>query len=233
MSVGGLVPIARLRANPANIRKDLGDLSELTASIRARGVLQPLVVAQTRGESLLVLDGHRRLAAARAAGLTAVPCLAAKPGDATRDIAIMLATAMHKELTPLERGKAFRTLRERGLRVAEIARQSGYSTQTVSRGLYLADLPPEAQALLAAGDITAADGVELARETRATGRGEAFHRQPKAKYFTDAHRLAEKVAARCGHAETRQVIGGVGCGQCWEDEIREDERDREAARSHR
>jgi ParB family chromosome partitioning protein len=231
---GAMVPLERIKPNPANVREDLGDLTELAASIRARGVLQPLVVAP-RGPSgwFVVIDGHRRRAAAELAGLRAVPCLATKAGDESRDIALMLSAAMHKELTPVERGRAFLRLRRRGLTLSEIARQTGYAPSTVSKGLLIAELPADTQDLVQEGQVTATAAVELARQVRAHGAGTATVGTVRAKWFAPTHRLALVVRNSCGHAEFRQIVGAVGCGQCWEDAIRFDERDRQAKRSTR
>ena len=60
--------------HPQNPRKDLGDLDELVDSIKANGVLQNLTVVPRDGGGYTVIIGHRRLAAARRAGLTELPC---------------------------------------------------------------------------------------------------------------------------------------------------------------
>ena len=68
------IPIDQLHPHPQNPRKDLGDLSELAASIKASGIYQNLtVVPGTYGYTVVI--GHRRLAAAKLAGLTELPCI--------------------------------------------------------------------------------------------------------------------------------------------------------------
>jgi len=69
-----LVRIDQIRFHPAKIRRDLGDLRDLSNSIRRYGVLQP-VVLERFGDSLRVRMGHRRVAAAQLAGLRTVPAL--------------------------------------------------------------------------------------------------------------------------------------------------------------
>lgn len=226
---GVSVPLDRLRPHPDNIRDDLGDLTELATSIATRGLLQPLVVAPA-GKSFLILDGHRRFAAAKLAGLASVPCLAVRPGDTARDTAVMLAAAMHKALSPLERGRAFKALRRRGMTPAEIARQSGYSPSTVASGLLLADLPPEAHDLVASGDLTATAATQMAREARRAPTSTPQHLGPRVTWLNTDHKLASMVANSCAH-DGRTRIGNVGCGQCWEDAIRFDERDKAARRA--
>nr|DAL11022.1 MAG TPA_asm: chromosome partitioning protein [Caudoviricetes sp.] len=74
------IPVKSLHAHPGNPRKDLGDISELTESIRVKGILQPLTAIPIiengeMTEDYTVLIGHRRMAAAKAAGLREVPCV--------------------------------------------------------------------------------------------------------------------------------------------------------------
>lgn len=210
-----MIPVDQLHPNPANIRADLGDLTELTASIRAVGLLQPLVVVpRPRGGGWTVIDGHRRLAAAKAAGAAALPCLAAKATDADQQVTLMLAAAMHRELDALDQAEAFRALRNRGLTVGEIARRTGYSPATVNARLTLTSLPAEARDMVRHREITVTQAVSLAR----TG---TTHTK-KAAYFTGKHRLAARVRELCAHGTLRTLVGGVGCGQCWEEAIREE-----------
>lgn len=72
------IPINRLFPHPDNPRKDLGDLSELSASIKASGILQNLTVVpdepDTPDTDYTIIIGHRRYAAAKIAGLTELPC---------------------------------------------------------------------------------------------------------------------------------------------------------------
>lgn len=221
------IPVSEIRANPRNPRRDVGDVAELAASIRAVGLLQPLLVTQVRG-GWMIIDGHRRLAAAKLASREAVPCVAIKPGDTGRDTALALAAAMHKQLAPLERAAAFKQLRdEQGLTVVEIAQRTGYAARTVSESLRLLLLPPEAQRMLAGHELTVAEATDLARQVAARGAGEVArgHRNgTKARHLDGDHPLADRVRAMCTHRDSQVVIGAVGCGRCWEDTIRADER---------
>lgn len=102
-NMGTLVylPINALFPHPDNPRKDLGDLTELTDSIKAKGILQNLTVVpfwfKTTGVGCdcpkeqaemgyLVVIGNRRLEAAKAAGLNTLPCIIAKMTQAERDM---------------------------------------------------------------------------------------------------------------------------------------------------
>jgi ParB family transcriptional regulator, chromosome partitioning protein len=191
------IPIEKIHPHRENARQELGDLTELAASIRAVGLLQPLVVVADR-TGWTVLD----------------------------DTSLMLAAAMHKQLEPIERARAFQRLREGGLTVAEIARRTGYSPSTVSSGLLLVMLPQDAQTMVERKELTVAQATDLARQNRARAGGEVTASAPhatKPKWLARTHRLADHVLSACVHRETRAVIGGVGCGQCWEHAIRFDE----------
>lgn len=222
-----MVPLDRIRPNPRNVRADLGDLSELAASIRTRGVQQPLVVVpQGADRPYLLLDGHRRYAAAEIAGLSAVPCIASTDRTDEQQDAHMIAAALHKGLTPLEQAEAFARLRGRGHVTAAIAAKTGYSESTITERLSLLNLPLAARQRLERGEMTTKDGVDLARQVAATGRGEVRIRSAvRPAWFTKAHPLASTL--NCPHTGARRAVGPA-CGQCWEEAIREDERSKAA-----
>lgn len=118
------------------------DLAELARSVAEHGVLQPLVVRDT-GHELEVVAGRRRLAAARIAGLDAVPCVIRSLDDnEAADIA--LAENIHRrELSPVEEGLAYAHMRERGLTGQAIAQRVGRSRTHVQNLLRVIELPPE------------------------------------------------------------------------------------------
>lgn len=132
-------PLRTGRINVNNIRfrtgnRDLGDLRELAESLRQEGVLQPLLLHRI-GDVHEVLDGHRRLAAARLAGLRTVPAVIVAQRSQGDAINIMVATAMHtKGLDPAERAAAIRDLVGRhGWSIEDLAARWGVSPATVSR----------------------------------------------------------------------------------------------------
>ena len=75
-AIGRMVPVDQIRPNPDQPRKAIGDLRELTDSIREKGVLEPLLVRFVpREDCYYIISGERRYHAARAAGLREVPCI--------------------------------------------------------------------------------------------------------------------------------------------------------------
>ena len=145
------LPISQLIPHPDNPRKDLGDLEELSESIRTNGIRQNLtVVAAERVEGVtipedgephyVVVIGHRRLAAAKLAGLSTVPC-AVEIMDRKEQLSTMLLENMQRsDLTVYEQAMGFEQLRLVGCSVEEISEKSGFSQSTVRRRLKIAEL---------------------------------------------------------------------------------------------
>lgn len=226
------VPLARLTAHPANIRDDLGDLEEMARSIQQHGILQPLTATEDleHDGQLLLLAGHRRLGAARLAKLEAVPVII-RHGltDPDEHLVVMLVeNTQRRDLNAMERAEAYDALRNRGLTMTEIARRTGTSISTVSYYLNLLMLDAEERAEIRAGARSINSALTQIRAERQEERVRAAGRpkgRPKGRkttpYFSDAHPLAKQVRIRCGH-QGRPKIGGIGCGACWEQTIRED-----------
>lgn len=161
------VPIGLVAPSPNNVRADLGDLTELADSIRAEGIIQPLVVVdaelwrhhhphQTVTGQYVVVAGHRRRAAAELAGLDRVPIVIrdrfAAPERAT--VAMLIENVHRADLTPLEQARGLADLAATGLSQREIARQTGLSQAQVSKRLSLLRLTTRGQQALAAGDMS-------------------------------------------------------------------------------
>jgi ParB family chromosome partitioning protein len=217
--------------NPAD-RLDEQGISELADSIREHGLLQPLVVTEhpTEYDRWLILAGHRRATAARLAGRTSVPCVIRHNLDDDPDeqlVVMLVENCQRKQLTPMQRAEAFGVLRNRGLTLAEIGRRMSITESAVSATLSLLNLDTETREKVRHGEISANAArqavVEVRQETRkANGHkpnGRPARTEPQ--HFTRRHPLAAKVKAACSHGR-RPRVGGVGCGQCWEDAIRAD-----------
>ncbi|MGH9365841.1 MAG: ParB/RepB/Spo0J family partition protein [Thermoanaerobaculia bacterium] len=136
-----LVPLAAVTPNPDQPRKHFAEeaLADLAASIKARGLLQPIVVR--RGESgFQLLAGERRFRAAHIAGLDRVPALI-REGDDTLEIAL-IENLQREDLSPLEEAEALALLIERhGYSHREVADLLGKSRPYVSNTLALNRLP--------------------------------------------------------------------------------------------
>jgi ParB family chromosome partitioning protein len=135
------IPIELIVPHPDNPRKDLGDLTELAESIKANGILQNLTVVPARSNGgYTVVIGHRRLAAAKLAGLTEVPC-ATTDMDQKQQVATMLTENMQRsDLTIWEQAKGIQMLLDFGETVDNISKQTGFSENTIRRRVKLLTL---------------------------------------------------------------------------------------------
>lgn len=226
-----MLPLALLTPHPNNVRKSIGDVSELAASIRQNGLVQPIVVTQlpTHKDRYLILAGHRRAKAAERIGLKQVPCVVRHDvGHLADHLALMLVeNCQRTNLGPVEKAEAIRELMDLGLTQAEVARTTGMHASTVNSLILINELDEQALEAVKAGDITVGAAQEAVRKERAASRerldaptlGRPVQVDPP--HFRRSHPLAGHVHETCDHS-TRPKVGGVGCGQCWEDIIRAD-----------
>ncbi|MBO0858723.1 MAG: ParB/RepB/Spo0J family partition protein [Chloracidobacterium sp.] len=148
-SVGRMIALDRLEPNPQQPRVDLGDLEELVASIRERGVLEPLLVRPSQvGGRFMIISGERRFRAACEAGLREVPCIELNVDDrAVAEIAL-IENLQRKDLTPYEESEGLLALKERfGYTHEDIAKRIGKSRSSVTESLIIAGLPDEIKSL--------------------------------------------------------------------------------------
>lgn len=150
------VPIGQVRPNPLQPRKKFDDaaIQELSRSIRASGVLQPIVVVP-EGDHYKIIIGERRWRAAQRAGLQKVPVLIRNVPRA-RQVEISLVENLQREdLNPLEVAQAYEQLmRETGLTQQELADKVGLDRSTVANTLRLLKLPEEVQEMLALNKLS-------------------------------------------------------------------------------
>ena len=140
-----LVSIASINPNPHQPRNrmDTAQLDELAASIRAHGVIQPLIVTSAaQPEQYTLIAGERRLLAARRAGLQEVPVIVREASDQQLLELALVENVQREDLNPLESAEAYRQLSEIfNLSHEEIAARVGKSRVTVTNTLRLLKLP--------------------------------------------------------------------------------------------
>jgi ParB family chromosome partitioning protein len=154
------IPIELIHRNPEQPRSHFGEdeLAELEASIREKGVLQPILVRPSRGQpgEYQIVAGERRWRAAQRAGLTAVPALVRELGDNQAFEIAIVENVQRTDLNPLEEAKAYAALMGRMQYTQdETAKVVGKSRSHVANTLRLAALPPGVQAHLMAGRLSA------------------------------------------------------------------------------
>ena len=156
------VPIGDVHPATNNPRSDLGDLTELVASITAQGIVQMIGVREMEDGRLVITHGHRRRAAAELAGLAELSVTVETMTDEAHE-AVMLVENLHREdLTALDKAAGYKALADRGNTQAQIAALVGVSQANVSKHLALLKLPKDAQKRVADGTITQAQAVILA-----------------------------------------------------------------------
>jgi ParB family chromosome partitioning protein len=152
MSTGLLeVPTGAIAPNPKQPRSRFDDeaLSELAASIREVGILQPIVVRRAGQGGYEVVTGERRLRAAKLAGMATVPVVLRDSDDADLLREALIENIHREDLNPIELGEAFRQLLdELGLKQEELADRVGVSRSHIANTIRLLALPLEVQQLL-------------------------------------------------------------------------------------
>jgi ParB family chromosome partitioning protein len=153
-------PIEQLRTNPRNPRKtfDEAELEDLAASIREKGILQPILVRAVPGaaEPFEIIAGERRWRAAQRAGLHEVPIIAVEADDRQALELAIIENVQRSDLNALEEAAGYQKLSaDYGYAQADLAKVIGKSRSHVANTLRLLKLPARTQALLADGLISA------------------------------------------------------------------------------
>ena len=149
------VPVAKIDPNPLQPRTDFDEdaLRELAASIRADGVLQPVLVRPDKDRYILIV-GERRLKACRIAGLSTVPAVI-RMIEPDKLLEVTLVENIQREdLNPLEIAAALeRMIADLGLIHEELAERTGMSRASITNHLRLLKLPLAVRRLLRAGKL--------------------------------------------------------------------------------
>lgn len=140
------IAIDKLHPHPQNPRKVLGDIDELAESIKASGILQNLTVVPMNDDwtEFTVIIGHRRLAAAKQAGLTELPCAVVEMTEKEQLSTMLTENMQRSDLTVYEEAKGCQLLLDLGDTVAEVAEKTGFSESKIRRRVKLCELDEEA-----------------------------------------------------------------------------------------
>lgn len=193
------VPIEFVHANPRNPRRTFveAELEELSASIRERGVIQPIVVRAARGktgEAYEIIAGERRWRAAQRAGLHDLPVVVIEVSDAEALELAIVENVQRADLNPIEEAQGYLALMEEFKHSAEdVARIVGKSRPHIANTIRLARLPESVKTLVRSGALSAghartlvghADAETIAQDVVARGLSvrelEARMREPAA-----------------------------------------------------
>lgn len=125
-----LINTSLIDPHPDNPRKQIGDVTDLAASIKANGLLSPLSVVPN-GERYRVIAGHRRLAACKQAGTGAVPCFVLQLDPLQQLEAMVTENCQREQLTVLEEADAIQGMLDLGATTASVAHRLGRSSDYV------------------------------------------------------------------------------------------------------
>ncbi|MFL5886474.1 MAG: ParB/RepB/Spo0J family partition protein [Thermoleophilaceae bacterium] len=178
------IPVDLIDPNPSQPRADFDEdaLVGLSESVKARGVLQPLVVRPLAGGRYELIAGERRLRAAKLAQLDRVPAIVRPTEESERLELALIENMAREDLNPVDEARACATLVEDlGLTKEEVARRVGRSRVAVSNLIRMLELPDEAIAMIERGDLSGGHGralllrkdhgdrLQLAREAKLAG----------------------------------------------------------------
>ncbi len=142
-AIGRMIPVEQIRPNPDQPRKAIGDLRDLTDSVREKGVLEPLLVRfVSREDCYYIISGERRYHAARAAGLREIPCIEKTADDAETLEIGLIENIQRKDLTPFEEADGlYRLATQFEYTHEDVARKIGRARSSVTETLSLRNIP--------------------------------------------------------------------------------------------
>lgn len=207
-AIGRLIPIEDIAPNPDQPRQALGDLDELTASIREKGILEPLLVRQV-GSRFQIIAGERRYRAAVEAGLAELPCVVRDTSDAEMMELALVENLQRKDLTPFEEADGLKVLADRfGYTHESLAEKLGKSRSTVTEALSLAAMPEDVRQVCRRADIQSKSVLlQIVRQgdrDKMISLVDRLGREGATR--TDARRLASKPEARRGRGRPKNYV---------------------------
>jgi len=144
-SIGRMIPIDKIRPNPDQPRKNIGDVRELADSIREKGVLEPLLVRYVpREDTYYIISGERRYHASRTAGLHELPCIEKIADDAETLELALIENLQRKDLTPFEEADGLQRLADHfDYTHDDIAKKIGRARSSVTETMTLRVIPDD------------------------------------------------------------------------------------------
>jgi len=154
--IGRMIPIDRLEPNPSQPRVEIGDLSDLVDSIRAVGVLEPILVRPAEiGGRFMIISGERRYRASLQVGLHELPCIEMNVDDRAVAEIGLIENLQRKDLTAFEEAEGLEALATRfGYTHEEIAQRIGKSRSSITEALSIATLPADVKTMCRRADIS-------------------------------------------------------------------------------
>lgn len=196
------IPVGAIAPNPRQprVRFDDEDLAALAESVRAQGVVQPVVVRPLGGGRYELVAGERRWRAASRAGLPTVPAVVRETDDRESLLLALVENVARADLSALEEARAYAVLQDEfGLSLGEVAERVGRSKSSVSNRLRLLELPDDLLALVESGRLSEGH----ARAVLAVPENEARRRLAARIVRLRLSVRAAEAAARSAGAQTK------------------------------
>ncbi|MCY7347462.1 MAG: ParB/RepB/Spo0J family partition protein [Pyrinomonadaceae bacterium] len=206
-SIGKVIPTNKIVPNPEQPRTEIGDLTELTNSIKQNGVLEPLLVKPKDDGTWMIIAGERRWRAANLAGLSEVPCIEFDIDAKTIAEIALIENLQRKDLTVWEEADGLAFLSGRfGYTHEEIAQKIGKSRTTVTESMTLANLPESIRAKCSAAQISAKSTLlEIARQFDETAMHVFLDKIGRQNLKRDAIRRAARPVSRTDQEPVAQT----------------------------
>ena len=153
--IGSMIPLEFVEPNSEQPRTTLGNIEELAASIREKGVLEPILVRAIGPNRYQIISGERRFRAASLAGLDEIPAIELDVDDKEQLEIALIENIQRKDLTPFEEAEGFLTLQQKFNYTHEkISQVIGKSRTTVTETLMINDIPQRIRNLCREAGIT-------------------------------------------------------------------------------
>lgn len=161
------IPLVQIGANPDQPRKTFSDaeLSELAASIKEKGVLQPILLRAVTGRPYLyeIVAGERRFRASKLAGLNEIPALVKNITNENAMEIALIENVQRENLNPIEESAAYKNLMDKcGYELSDVSRLIGKSESYIRNALRLMSLPDDVKVLVEKGELSASHARTIA-----------------------------------------------------------------------
>lgn len=210
-----MIAVDEVCPDPSQPRQmfDKDDLDRMTASIAARGILQPIRVRwDDQRASWVIISGECRWRAAKQVGLATVPCLPVEGELSETDLLAdqIIENTVRNSLKPLELARSLAKLKAlKGCTSQTLARELGISGGAITKAEALLSLPEEIQAMVDDGRVPESVGYEISRMPDEQGQRELAYSVAAGQMNRD--HVAEVVRQKIGRKDVRPKAGRLSC----------------------